>query len=75
MPTLPPAVMPQQESSVPQQESPPDAAMAATPEPEPEPEPLLAAEVPAPVQRAADPVPDPPTPCEIAADELPEVGG
>ena len=71
VPTLPPAVMPQQESSVPQQESPRDAAMAASPEPEP----LLAAEVPAPVQRAADPVPDPPTPCEIAADELPEVGG
>ena len=56
---------------MPQQESPRDAAMAASPEPEP----LLAAEVPAPVQRAADPVPDPPTPCEIAADELPEVGG
>ena len=29
--TLPPAVMPQQESSVPQQESPRDAAMAASP--------------------------------------------
>lgn len=59
VPTLPPAV-------VPQQESPPDAAMVTPPEPEP----LLAAEVPTPVQDAADPA----TPCEIAADELPEVG-
>ncbi len=69
VPTIPPAVVPQQESLP--DTAPPDTAPATPLEPEP----LLAAEVPAPVQAAADPVPDPKAPCEIAADELPEVGG
>ena len=50
-----------------------DSDLLAKPAPGPDEE--LAAEVQAPVQGAADPVPDPATPCEIAADELPEVGG
>ncbi len=50
---------------------------AAPPPPEPQPLPLLAAELPppvpfVPVPAAADPGPR--TPCEIAADELPQVG-
>lgn len=60
-------------TAVPQQDWPSGAVTAV--EPEPDPEPLLAAEVPPPVIPAADPVPESATPCEIAADELPQVGG
>jgi hypothetical protein len=56
------------------QPDPPSGAAAAVP-PVPDPEPLLAAEVPPPVIGATEPVADPATPCEIAADELPQVGG
>jgi len=45
----------------------------------PDPVPLLSAELPPPVGTPpltvnTEPVPEPATPCEIAADELPQVG-